>query len=49
MCNFIINRPAEADGPGAVGIDGAGADHEDPGRGYDGDTGETDIGNEGGW
>lgn len=25
-------------------------DHEDPGsRGYDGDTGETDIGNEGGW
>ena len=46
MSNFIINHPADADGPRAVGIDGS--DHEDPGHDYGGDTGEKDIGNEGG-
>ena len=46
LSNFIINRPADADGPRAVGIDGS--DHEDPGHDYGGDTGEKDIGNEGG-
>ena len=31
-----------------MGISGDGGGHGDPGHGYGGDTGEKDIGNEGG-